>query len=234
MTFLCLLLLSLSLNFEAPNVLLVPISGALITVHDLEADGVDPHILSSSEVLWLEVPVVLFSVLVLALLQELARDNSRVALLGLVDHQGVIVEVEGNHKLPANVLWSLSVHDSGEPELDLVINPLEVVLLLSLRLQSEAVPESVLFVAEVVVRGDLELLLVLLFLLDITLKREVDSVSGLIVVLSEPVTGVHLELPSEDLKKAPGCDIRVLQELSSSVGVSGEVQLELDWEPLPL
>lgn len=77
-------------------------------------------------------------------------------MLRLVDHEGVVVEVVGDDELPVDVFRLVSVHDSVEPQLDLVVHPLEVILLWRLRDQSEAVSEGVLLISEVVVRRDLE------------------------------------------------------------------------------
>ena len=95
-------------------------------------------------------------VFVFSFFEELSAYNARVSLLGLVDHEVIVVEVECDYKLPSYILGLHGVHNSSEPELDLVINPLEVVLLLRLRDKSKAVSEGVFFISEVVVRGDLE------------------------------------------------------------------------------
>ena len=150
---------------KRPNIILVPLLGALVAAEDLEADCVNPGILTSLEVLWLEVPSAGFNlefwdftflIFVFSFFEELAAYNTGVSLLRLIDHEVVVIEVEGDHKLSSYILRLDGVHNSGESELDLVVNPLEIVLFLGLGDKSEAVTQRVFLISEVVVRGDLK------------------------------------------------------------------------------
>jgi len=82
--------------------------------------------------------------LVGAPLEELAVPEAGVLGGGLVDLQTVVVEVVGDDELAVAVLGLGRREDRVEPEADLLVDPLEEVLLGRLGNQSEDVAQGVL------------------------------------------------------------------------------------------
>jgi len=98
----------------------------------------------------------LVDILVLFALEELAFDDARVFLGGLVDRDGVVREVERDNESAVNVLGHACVVACGVTQnLLVVIDTLEEVSLRLLRNEPVDVAERVDFVTEAVVRRDL-------------------------------------------------------------------------------
>jgi len=106
--------------------------------------------------------------LVGAPLEELAVPEAGVLGGGLVDLQTVVVEVVGDDELAVAVLGLGRREDRVEPEADLLVDPLEEVLLGRLGDQPEDVAEGVLLGANAVVRRND----------DVCVKREVLDRAG--------------------------------------------------------
>jgi hypothetical protein len=59
----------------------------------------------------------------------------------LIDLKGIVIKIESDDKLPADIFWFICVENSVESQLDLVINPFEVVFFDRFWLESETVSE---------------------------------------------------------------------------------------------
>jgi len=93
----------------------------VIAGQDVEVVSVDLHVSAERHVSWGEPFTILVEVLVLSSLQELARDDTGVLLLGLVDGDGVISEVEGDDEAAVNIFRDARVEAGSESEDVLVV-----------------------------------------------------------------------------------------------------------------
>jgi len=93
---------SLASKLESLNLYVLgePLIAEIVHVEDLEGDCVDDSVLSYQKVCWLENVVKVFLVLVLAPFKKLPVFDSRVALVGLIDLQTVIVQVVSDNEAP--------------------------------------------------------------------------------------------------------------------------------------
>jgi len=82
----------------------------------MERVSVDLHVTANSEVGRRDEIHVLVDVLVLSLVEELALDDARVLLSGLVDAEGIIGQVEGDDESPVKILRHASVEPRGKAE----------------------------------------------------------------------------------------------------------------------
>ncbi len=135
------------------HVLEEPLAGELVTVEDVEGVAVDNDVFADQEV---SRGIESIGALVLVLLdfQELPFVEPRVLLALFVDAEGVVVQEEHDDEVAIHVFGLAGVETGLETELDLVVHPLEVVLLGSLGHETVYLAESVLFVAEAVVGRD--------------------------------------------------------------------------------
>jgi len=127
--------------------------------------------------------------------EELAFDDARVLLGGLVDSNGVISEVERNDEATVEVLGNSSVELGGETQDSLiVVHGLEEVFLWSLRDELVHLTKTVLLVAEAIV-GRLNRLDGLGRSCELNLtEREFIAILGSVVGLSELIdTGHHID-----------------------------------------
>lgn len=113
---------------------------------------VDLDVLAHNQVFWLHYFASIS--LVRPSLQKLTIPEARVLSRRLVDLQTVIVQVIGDDELAVAVLRLGSSEVSIEAEADLLVYPLEEVLLGRLGDQSEDIAEGVLFGADAIVRRD--------------------------------------------------------------------------------
>ena len=128
-------------------------------------------------------------------MEELAFDDARVLLGGLVDSNGVISQVERNDEATVEVLGHSSVELGGETQDSLiVVHGLEEVFLCSLRDELVHLTETVLLVAEAIV-GRLNRLNGLRWSGELNLtEREFIAILGSVVGLSELIdTGHHID-----------------------------------------
>ena len=128
-------------------------------------------------------------------MEELAFDDARVLLGGLVDSNGVISQVERNDEATVEVLGHSSVELGGETQDSLiVVHGLEEVFLWSLRDELVHLTETVLLVAEAIV-GRLNRLNGLGRSCELNLtEREFIAILGSVVGLSELIdTGHHID-----------------------------------------
>lgn len=132
----------------------VPLPGEVVALGEVEPVAVDLDVLAHDEVLWLvDLPLLR---LIGAPFEELAIPEAIVFGGGLIDLQAVVVEVVGEDELAVGVLGlapALREH-SVEPQADLLVHPLEEVLLRGLRHQPVYVPQRVLLRPDAVVRGN--------------------------------------------------------------------------------
>lgn len=132
----------------------VPLPGKVVALGEVEPVAVDLDVLAHDEVLWLvDLPLLR---LVGAPFEELTVPEAIVFGRGLVDLQAVVVEVVGEDELAVGVLRlapALREH-CVEPQADLLVHPLEEVLLGGLRHQPVYVPQRVLLRPDAVMRGN--------------------------------------------------------------------------------
>jgi hypothetical protein len=134
------------------RVLSVPLLGEIIAVSQVVQIPVDLDVLPHDQVFRLDhvAPIGL----VRPPLQKLTVPEPGVLGRWLVDLETVVVEVVGDDELAVAVLGLGRGEVGVEAEADLLVHPLEEVLLGRLGDQSEDVAEGVLFGADAVVRRD--------------------------------------------------------------------------------
>ena len=124
----------------------------LVSRQDVEGVAVDLNVAADGQVRQSQELIVLVHVLVAALVQPLAANDAGVLLLGLVDADAVVRQVEGDNETTVLILVDASVETSGESEdLGAVVHDLEEVNLLGLGLESVLLTQGVLVVAEAIV-----------------------------------------------------------------------------------
>jgi len=173
------------------QVLVEVVRRVVIRREDMERVSIDLHIASNGHVCGRDERLVLVNVLVLSLVEELAFDDARVLLGGLVDANVVISQVEGNDEPTVNILRHASVELGRETQdLLVVVHSLEEVTLGLLRDQLVHLSKRVLLVSEPVIGGSLWRNR-LGWLLELYLtERELVSVLLLVVLLSHRVHAV--------------------------------------------
>lgn len=128
----------------------------IVATQNMEGVAVDLHVSSNSHVSWSDEGTVVVNVLVPVAVKELALDDARVLLGGLVDGDAVISQVEGDDEAAVNIFWDAGVETSCEPEdLFVIVNTLEEVALGLIWDELVDVAKRVLLVAEPVVWWDL-------------------------------------------------------------------------------
>lgn len=134
------------------GVLGVPLLGEVVAVGQMVEVPVDLQILPHDQVFGLDDLSVVG--LVGPSFEELAIPEAGVLGGRLVDLQAVIVEVVGDDELAVAVLGLGAGEDGVEAQADLLVDPLEEVLLGRLGDEAEDVAERVLLRADAVVRRD--------------------------------------------------------------------------------
>lgn len=98
-----------------------PGARVVVAAQDVEGVAVDLHVSANGHVAWHNELHVVVNVLVLPAVEELAWNDARVLLGGLVDADAVIAEVERDDEAAVNVLGHGSVESGREPEHVLVV-----------------------------------------------------------------------------------------------------------------
>jgi len=185
----------------------------------VERVAVDLHIAANGHVCGRDESIALVNILVLSLVEELALDDARVLLGGLVDADAVIGQVERDDESTVDILGHASVELGSETkDLLVVVHGLEEVSLGLLRDQLVHLAKRVLLVTEAVIgRGDW--LDGLGWLLELHLTQgELVPVHLSIVLLSEWVHAV------DHVDAAVRVDVRGGRDLvASQVVVTDEV-----------
>lgn len=177
----------------------------------MEGVSIDLHIASNGHVSWGNERLTLVNVLVLALVQELALNDTRVLLGGLVDANVVISQVEGDDESTVNVLRHASVELGGETQDFLVIvHGLEEITLCLDGDQLVHLSKSVLLVTEPVI-GRSDWSNGLGWLLELHLaERELVAVIVSVVLLGH---GIHTV---DHVDATVGVDVRGRRNLIAS------------------
>ena len=210
-----------------------PVRGVVVTAEDVEGVSVDLNITADRHVGWHDELVVVVNVLVLLAVEELAWNDSRVLLSGLVDRDAVVAQVERDNEAAVDILWDGSVEPGSVSEHVLVVvHGLEEVDLWLLWHQSVHLAESVDLVSESIVRWLLNWdWLRWEHVLDVA-QWEVVTVPGEVEVASELIDTL------DDVGSAVGADVARWSDLvGGQVVVADEVlawlvHIEALWKSL--
>ena len=191
---------------------------------DVAADG---HIRQIKEL------VVVVDVLVATSVEELAFDDARVLLGGLVDSNGVISQVERNDEAAIEILGHASVKLGGEAQDPLVVvHGLEEVFLGPLGDELVHLTEGVLLVTKAIV-GRLNRLHGLRRGRELNVAdREVIAILGSVVVLSKFIDSVHDVDAAVSVDIGCGSDFVACQVVVTDEALAWLVGVVTIWELL--
>lgn len=209
----------------------------------MERVSVNLHVTANGQVGRGDESHVLIHILVLPLVEELALDDARVLLGGLVDAEGVVGQVEGDDESAIEVLRDARVEPCGEAEhTSRVVHGFEEVALGLLGHKAEGLALCVLLITESVVRWVLtRRLLRWRVELDIS-EREVVLVALAVETLSEFVDTLNFIDSAVGVDAGGGSDLVAGQVVVTDEGVAGLVHIdavgellaaEVDGETIP-
>lgn len=149
------------------HVLNIPLSSKLIALSDMEWIAIDDCIFTYNQISRSEEGSSGF-ILVLLDFQELSFWKSTVLLTLFINTQSVIVEEEYNDESSLHIFWLVSIQSSFESQLNLIIHPLEIILLRRLRHQSIHISQWVFFISESIIRRNYDIYYIWFIILDLS------------------------------------------------------------------
>lgn len=205
----------------------------IVAAQDVEGVPIDLDVAANGHVAWSDWLVVVVNVLVLVSVQELALDDSRVLLGGLVDRDAVVGQVEGDDEAAVNVFRHFRVEAGCESEdLLVIVDRLEEVALGLVWDELVDVAESVFLVSDTVVgwnqggdwlgwgwEGDLS-------------NREIVAVFLSVEFLGGLVDAFDFKDAAESIDVALWGDLVAGEVVVADEGLSWLVDIEAVWELL--
>ena len=215
------------------QVLVEVLGGVFVGGENVERVTINLHVSSDSHVSWRDEGIALVNVLVLALVEELALDNSTVLLRWLIDANVVVSQVEGDDKPTVDILWDARVELGSEAEdLLVVVHSFEEVNLGLLGDQLVHLTKCVLLITEAIVGGS-NRLHGLGWLSELHLaEREVVAVPLPVELLGERVDTVDHVDAAVGVNVRGGSDLIAGQVIVTNEVLAWLVHIEAVWQLL--